>query len=260
MPKKKQQAPVIPPSWSGPNPSMASKMPRSRIQCLLSANDPVCPPDHESQFTQNMNWRIFRIMAEFVEGFEFLSKLRNEVSVYGSARAKPGSAHYQLARDLGYKLGKAGYTVITGGGPGIMEAANRGAYEAGADSVGLNIMLPMEQRENPYVTKSLPFHYFFTRKVMLSASSQAYIVFPGGFGTLDEMFEIVTLTQTGKTDTTVPVILVGKKYWSPLLEWMKSVMLEEEEYIDPQDMHIFHLVDSADEALKIIRKTKERLL
>ena len=199
-------------------------------------------------------------MAEFVEGFEFLSKLRNEVSIYGSARATQSNRYYQIARDLGYKLGKAGYTVITGGGPGIMEAANWGAHEAGADSIGLDIMLPMEQRENQYVTKSLAFHYFFTRKVMLSASSQAYIVFPGGFGTLDEMFEVVTLTQTGKTDTTVPVILVGKKYWAPLLEWIKNVMLEEERFIDPQDMNIFHLVDSADEALKIVKKTKERIL
>lgn len=231
-----------------------------RIKRWLCSADNKCVPYEEDHFTENMNWRIFRIMAEFVEGFEFLSKLKKEVSVFGSARAGSGNKYYQAAKDLGYKCAKGGFTIVTGGGPGIMEAANWGAFDGGGDSVGLDIMLPMEQRNNQYVRRSMGFHYFFTRKVMLSASSQAYIFFPGGFGTMDEMFEIITLIQTGKMSNEVPVILFGRDFWQPMLAWVKDKVCEENRFIDKVDMEIIHLVDTAEEAYQIIKKTHERLL
>ncbi|MBD3251910.1 TIGR00730 family Rossman fold protein [Candidatus Uhrbacteria bacterium] len=215
-------------------------------------------PDQLESFTDNPNWRIFRIMAEFIEGFEFLDKLRGEVTIFGSARANVDNEHYKEAKKLGYLLGKSGYTVITGGGPGIMEAANWGAYEAGGESVGLDIELPTEQRRNQFVTRALGFHYFFTRKVMLSASAQAYVYFPGGFGTLDEMSEMITLTQTEKIPKTVPSILVCKDYWQPFVDWVQQKLYQEHRYISKKDMDLFHVVDSAEEAMKIIKKTKER--
>ncbi|MSR85192.1 TIGR00730 family Rossman fold protein [Candidatus Uhrbacteria bacterium] len=222
--------------------------------------DNKCFPMEEENFTENMNWRIFRIMAEFIEGFEFLSHLRKEVSVFGSARSSPDNHYYQMAKELGRKCAKAGFSMVTGGGPGIMEAANWGAFEAGGESVGLDIALPHEQRRNQYIKRAMGFHYFFTRKVMLSASAQAYIFFPGGFGTLDEFFEIVTLIQTGKMSDQVPVIVVGKKYWAPFVQWMKEALFQENGFISPEDLNIIHVVDSADEALKIIKKTHERTL
>ena len=199
-------------------------------------------------------------MAEFVEGFEFLSHLKKEVSVFGSARATSADKYYRLAKDLGYKCAKGGFTMITGGGPGIMEAANWGAFEGGGDSIGINISLPIEQRSNPYVHRSMGFHYFFTRKVMLSASSQAYIFFPGGFGTLDEMFEIITLIQTGKMSSEVPVILFGRDYWQPMLAWIKATICEEHRFVEKKDLEIIHLVDTVEEAYQLIKKTHERLL
>ena len=222
----------------------------------------VCEPDAEPEklasFTEDPNWRVFRIMAEFIEGFQFLDDLRGEVSVFGSARAKQTSAEYKDARALGRLLAKNGYTVITGGGPGIMEAANRGAYEAGGESIGLDIQLPTEQRRNQYVTRSVGFHYFFTRKVMLSAAAQAYVFFPGGFGTLDEMSEMVTLIQTGKIPPNVPVVLIGKAYWQPFLDWVNQVLLKKNGYITKKDLAIVQLVDTPEQALKIIKKTHER--
>ncbi|MBE7525069.1 TIGR00730 family Rossman fold protein [candidate division WWE3 bacterium] len=209
-------------------------------------------------FTDNPNWRIFRIMAEFIEGFEFLDKLFGEVTIFGSARAIKKDPHYKEAKRLGFMLGKEGYTVITGGGPGIMEAANWGAFEAGGESVGLDIELPTEQRRNQYVTRALGFHYFFTRKVMLSASAQAYVFFPGGFGTIDEMSEMVTLIQTRKIPSNVPVILLGKDYWSPFVAWVRESVWKGHGYIDRNDMKILQVVDSAEEAMAIIRKTRER--
>lgn len=204
---------------------------------------------------------IFRIMAEFVEGFQFLSGLKKEVSIFGSARFSsdkhPGAHHYKEARKLAKLLGKKGFTIITGGGPGIMEAANRGAVDAGAESVGLNIQLPQEQRINPYVKKSVAFHYFFTRKVMLSASAQAYIFLPGGFGTLDEFFEIVTLIQTGKMDP-IPMILIGHDFWRPLIRWIKVYMYQKHKTIKKKDLKIFYLAKSVEEAVEIISQTKER--
>jgi len=157
------------------------------------------------------SWRIFRIMSEFVEGYQFLSQMKNEVTLLGSARLKSDSKYYKVAEELGGLLGKHGFTTITGGGPGIMEAANKGAYEAGGNSVGLNIQLPFEQRINPYVKHSTAFYYFFTRKVMLISPSNAFVYFPGGFGTMDEFFEVVDLMELGKMQRS-PVVLVGKEY------------------------------------------------
>lgn len=210
------------------------------------------------KFTEDPNWRIFRIMAEFIEGFEFLDQFHGEVSIFGSTRVPIEDKNYREAKKLGKLLAEKGYTVITGGGPGIMEAANWGAYDAGGESVGLDIELPREQRRNQFVTKALGFHYFFTRKVMLSAAAQAYVFFPGGFGTLDELLEITTLIQTGKIKEDVPVILVNKKHWKPLLEWVKSSLLEENRFINKEDLRIMQVVDTAEEAMSIIKKTRER--
>jgi uncharacterized protein (TIGR00730 family) len=199
------------------------------------------------------SWRIFRIMAEFVAGFDFLRKYRLAATIFGSARSLPDDKWYKESEKLGYLLSKDGFAIITGGGGGIMGAANKGAYEAGGDSVGLNIKLPHEQRLNSYVTDSETFSFFFTRKVMLSFASEIYIYFPGGFGTLDELFEIVTLVQTGKV-VKVPIILVGKDYWSPLFNWIKKSLLEEHQTIGQSDIDLFHIVDSAHEAHELIRK------
>jgi uncharacterized protein (TIGR00730 family) len=218
---------------------------------------PVTPEETRS-FTESANWKIFRIMAEFIEGFEFLSKLKNEVTIFGSARAMPGTPHYEAARKLGALLGKKGYSVITGGGPGIMEAANRGATEAGGVSVGLNIELATEQRINPYVNKAMGFHYFFTRKVMLSASAQAYVFFPGGFGTIDEMSEMLTLIQTAKIPRHVPFILFGSAFWKPFMAWAKQAICEEHRYIEPEELDIIQIVDTPEEVMKLIAKTSER--
>ncbi|PIR94473.1 TIGR00730 family Rossman fold protein [Candidatus Falkowbacteria bacterium CG10_big_fil_rev_8_21_14_0_10_39_11] len=208
----------------------------------------------------DITWRIFRIMSEFVEGFQFLSDFRKEVTIFGSARLAPESKWCKEAEKLGELLAKGGYTVITGGGPGIMQAANKGAYKISPHkSVGLNIQLPKEQRINPYVGHGKGFYYFFTRKVMLAASAQAYIYFPGGFGTLDEMSEIITLIQTGKMQKT-PVIIVGKDYYTPLVEWMKQTMGQEHKTINPKDINLFHLVDTAEEVMKYVRKSKERTI
>lgn len=209
-------------------------------------------------FTDDPNWRIFRIMAEFIDGFEFLDSLRAEVTIFGSARAQTDDEYYQQAKKLGYLLGKSGYTVITGGGPGIMEASNWGAFEAGGESVGLDIELPTEQRRNQFVTRAVGFHHFFVRKVMLSASAQAYVFFPGGFGTLDEMSEMVTLIQTSKIPRNVPVILFGKDYWAPFIEWVKDKMFGENRYVSSKDLEILKIVDTPEEAMKLIRKTAER--
>jgi hypothetical protein len=246
------------PSWTGPGTSSPAA---HRFRHWVCSDDNTCVPYAKPEsFTDNINWRIFRIMAEFVEGFEFLTRLKNEVTIFGSARAMPENKYYKLARALGHRLGKEGYAVITGGGPGIMEAGNRGAFEADGESVGLDIQLPTEQRRNKYVKQSKGFHYFFTRKVMLSASAQAYIFFPGGFGTLDELFEMVTLIQTGKMSDQVPVILFGKDYWEGILAWVKKKMMDENHFIEPFELDILRVVDTVDEAFDIIRRTPERIL
>ena len=245
------------PSWTGPGLGAPAS---NRFHHWVCSDNNTCVPDGGDGFTENINWRIFRIMAEFVEGFEFLSQLKKEVTFFGSARAMPENKYYKMARQLGGKLAKDGYTIITGGGPGIMEAGNRGAFEEGGESVGLDIVLPTEQRRNQYVKKSKGFHYFFTRKVMLSASAQAYVFFPGGFGTLDEMFEMVTLIQTGKMSDQIPVILVGKDYWAGMIEWIKKMMVDENHFIEPFELEILRVVEGIDEAYDIIKTTHERQL
>lgn len=230
-----------------------------------SCRFPSCPADIEAGdphvgHTHSLNditWRIFRIMAEFVDGFQFLSTSEKEITVFGSARLEPGTHWYEEAVQFGALAAKNGFTIITGGGPGIMEATNKGAYEAGGPSLGLNIQLPMEQRANPYLTRGKGFHYFFTRKVMLSASAQAYVYFPGGFGTMDELFEMVTLIQTKKMQA-IPVVVIGRDFWEPLFDWMKSTMADQYKTISPEDLDLIHLVDTAEEAWKIVKKSKER--
>lgn len=205
--------------------------------------------DYEGFFS----WRIFRIMSEFVDGFEFLSKLRRTVTIFGSARLKEEDRYYQIARELARRLAAEKYTVVTGGGPGIMEAANRGATEGKGLSVGLNIELPLEQEFNPYVKQGMGFHFFFSRKFMLDYSALTYVYFPGGFGTLDELFTVLTLIQTGKAERQVPVILVGTEFWKPLVEWLTTAHEGRYHTISHEDLDIIHLTDDLDEAMQIIR-------
>ncbi len=210
-------------------------------------------------FRKNDPWRIFRIMAEFVEGFEAMAHVENGVSVFGSARTPETDRYYQMARELGRLLTKAKFTVITGGGPGIMEAANRGAEEGGGASVGLNIDLPFEQEPNPYIGKLLSFRYFFCRKVMFSKYSRAIVAFPGGFGTMDELYEHLTLVQTMKIPP-MPIILVGSAFWKGMLEWTEETLYREERYIGPKDLELFKLVDTPEEAMTLLRKWLRKTL
>ena len=197
------------------------------------------------------SWLVFKIMAEFVEGFEKMQEIGPCVSIFGSARTKPGSQYYELATEIGTKLSQSGFGVITGGGPGVMEAGNKGAREAGGSSVGLNIELPFEQHINPYVDpdKNIEFNYFFVRKVMFVKYAQGFVVLPGGFGTLDELFEALTLIQTYKIDK-FPVVLVGSTFWSGLIDWIRQTLLEEFNNISPQDLNLFKIVDTADEVVE----------
>lgn len=199
--------------------------------------------------------RISRILAEFTKGFKFLSKYENTVSFFGSARAKENTPYYKEAVLLASYLSKEGYTIVTGGGGGIMEAANKGANEAGGGSIGVNIALLKSEGKNKYAKDSISFNYFFVRKVMLTFASQAYIFLPGGFGTLDEFFEIVTLIQTKKIKR-IPIILIYKKYWQPLLSWIENTLYKEGR-INKEDMKIYHLVDNAKEALDLLNKLDE---
>ncbi|MEZ4200747.1 MAG: TIGR00730 family Rossman fold protein [Candidatus Paceibacterota bacterium] len=199
------------------------------------------------------SWRVFRIMSEFVAGFEILRRHGLAATFFGSARTKVGNHYYKEAEDLAARLAKKGFAIITGGGPGIMEAANVGGFKVGGKSVGLNIKLPMEQKLNPYVTETENFEFFFSRKVMLSFASEVYIYFPGGFGTLDEFFELVTLIQTRKIEP-IPIVLYGKGYWQPFLDIFEKNLLEKYGAISPEDMDLFHLVDTVDEAEKYILK------
>ncbi|MFC5749422.1 TIGR00730 family Rossman fold protein [Actinomadura rugatobispora] len=195
-------------------------------------------------------WRVLRIQAEFVEGFGLLAEIPKAVSVFGSARTKPGSDEYELAVDIGRRLHEAGYAVITGGGPGIMEAANKGCDDAGGLSVGLGIELPFEQKLNDHIDIGLEFRYFFVRKTMFVKYSQAFVVLPGGFGTLDELFEAITLVQTGKI-TRFPIVLVGTEFWGGLLDWVKQVMLSSAK-ISEEDLDLFHVTDDPDEVVRVI--------
>ncbi len=196
-------------------------------------------------------WRVFRIMAEFVEGFDEMSRVGDAVSIFGSARTKKSDKFYKLAEKTTALLVKEGFTVITGGGPGIMEAGNKGATEANGESVGLNIDLPFEQKANEYVKTLINFHYFFCRKVMFVKYAKAFVIFPGGYGTLDELFESLTLIQTKRIET-FPVILVGSHYWKGLLDWLKHTVAVERN-IDPKDLNMFTVVDTADEVIKEIK-------
>jgi len=199
------------------------------------------------------SWNIFRVMSEFVEGYDTLARIGPCVSIFGSARTKPGTPYYKLATEIGQKLASAGYGVITGGGPGIMEAGNLGAKDESGASVGLNIDLPFEQKHNPYIDedKLLNFKFFFVRKVMFMKYAQGFIVLPGGYGTLDELFEALTLVQTQKT-AKFPIILVGKSFWQGLIDWMKEVLIEREKTISPEDIYLFKVVETADEAVNEI--------
>ena len=206
-----------------------------------------------TEIKTNDSWAIFKIMSEFVEAYDRMSKIGPSVSIFGSARTNPDNKYYQYAVDIARKLSDLGYGTITGGGPGIMEAGNKGAFETGGKSVGLNIDLPFEQNHNPYIDAehNLEFDYFFVRKVIFVKYSQAFVIMPGGLGTLDEMFEALTLIQTKKINKR-PIVLFGKSYWKGLIEWIKEVMLEQEQNISPEDLDLFITVDSVDEAVKHI--------
>ena len=207
------------------------------------------------------SWRVFKILSELVEGFEKLSRIGPCVSIFGSARTHYNDKYYRMAEDIAYKLTQNGYGVITGGGPGIMEAANKGAKRGNGKSVGINIDLPFEQKPNPYIDsdKLITFDHFFVRKVMFMKYAQGFIVLPGGYGTFDELFEAITLIQTKKIGK-FPIILVGVKYWSGLLKWINDVMLSEEHNISADDLKVFTLVDTSDEAVNNIVEFYSRYL
>jgi uncharacterized protein (TIGR00730 family) len=217
----------------------------------------IKPEYHEHQYlidelTIKDTWRLFRILAEFVDGFETLSQIYPAVSMFGSARAKPGDQNYELAVTIARLLVQNGFNVITGGGPGVMEAANKGAAEAGGKSIGLNIQLPYEQKPNPFANVRLDFRYFFIRKVMFVKYAVAYVILPGGYGTLDELTEAITLIQT-KRIKPFPVILVNRNYWKGLLDWMRKVVCPDC-MIAPEDMDIFQVVDEPEEVVRAIKK------
>ncbi len=203
-----------------------------------------------NDFKSGESWRLFKIMGEFVEGIDSLHSLGPAVSIFGSARTNPKNPEYQKTQELAALFAKSGYAVITGGGPGMMEAANKGAIGEGVESVGLNINLPFEEKINPYTTKQIQFNYFFVRKVMFIKYAQAYIIMPGGFGTLDELFETITLIQT-KRIRKMPVILMGSKFWNGLIEWINEQMIGNG-MISPEDLDLFHVLDDPQRALEIV--------
>ena len=206
----------------------------------------------QDEFKQQDTWRMFRIMAEFVEGFEALTECNPAVSIFGSARVTPDHADYQKAETISRQLAREGFAIITGGGPGVMEAANKGAAAAGGRSVGLNIELPMEQSPNPYSNIRVSFRYFFVRKVMFVKYASGFVILPGGFGTLDELFEAITLIQTEKIRP-FPVVLVDRAYWSGLVAWISDVMMKDQK-ISSKDLAILRVVDTADEAVAVINE------
>ena len=221
----------------------------------LKPQKPINPrkPKEWSTTKGENAWTMFKVLAEFVDGFEVLNNIGPCISIFGSARTKPGTPYYELATTMAARLVDEGYGVITGGGPGIMEAGNKGAWMKGGDSVGLNIWLPFEQNNNAFIDpdKSLNHRYFFVRKVMFVKYAQAFVVMPGGFGTMDELFEALTLIQTKKISA-VPIILMGKEFWSGLFEWIKTVMGERHGNISPKDLDLIHITDDPDEAVRII--------
>lgn len=214
-----------------------------------------------SEIKSSDSWVVFKVMAEFVEGFDKLAKIGPCVTIFGSARTKPDHKYYKMAEEIAAKLVRHGYGVITGGGPGIMEAGNKGAHSEGGKSVGLNIELPFEQHGNQYIDpdKSIDFDFFFVRKVMFVKYSQGFIVLPGGFGTLDELFEALTLIQTRKI-ARFPIVMVGREYWEGLVHWLRETMEIKEENISPGDIGIMNIVDTADEAVEVIDKFYSKYL
>lgn len=211
----------------------------------------------QDEFRHTDTWRVFRIMGEFVEGFDELATITRGVSIFGSARTPPGTPQYEAARETAALLAREGFAVITGGGPGIMEAANRGAFEAGGVSIGCNIELPFEQASNAYLTRSLTFRYFFVRKMMFVKYSAAFIIFPGGFGTMDELFEALTLIQTGKIRN-FPVVLFGSDYWQGITRWLEEVAFDEGK-ISEADLKLFQVTDSPAKATEIVVRSQEAL-
>ena len=209
------------------------------------------PKIKKEDFTKDETWRVFRIMAEFVEGFETLSKVGKAISFFGSSRIKSGNKYYKIAVQTAYLLAKEGYAIITGGGPGLMEAANKGAKKAGGKSIGFNILIPQEQKANKYADLLLEFRYFFCRKVMFLKYGKAFVILPGGFGTLDELFESLNLIQTQRVEK-FPVVLVGNNYWKGLIGWLKGMALKNG-CISASDLHIFTVVDTPEKVVSTIK-------
>jgi uncharacterized protein (TIGR00730 family) len=230
--------------------NLGKKPAKKELPHCRVVNELLDPKGHDGAI---QSWRVFRIMSEFVQGFELLRNYDLAATFWGSARLKPNDPYYKAAEELAAKLAKKGFTIISGGGPGIMEASNVGAFKVGGKSIGLNIQLPFEQKLNPYTTESLNFDFFFSRKVMLTFSSEAYVYFPGGFGTLDEFFEIITLIQTKKIEK-LPVVLYGKDFWEPLLRWFEKDLVKKYKTISKEDMELFQVVDTVEEAYKYILK------
>ncbi len=224
---------------------------------IVTQDEQLLETPKQDEFTHTDTWRVFRIMGEFVEGFDELATVTRGVSIFGSARVKPDHEQYKSAQETAALLVRAGFAVITGGGPGIMEAANRGAFEAGGVSIGCNIELPFEQKGNDYVTRSLTFKYFFVRKTMFVKYSTAFIIFPGGFGTLDELFEALTLIQTRKIKN-FPVVLFGSAYWGGMVKWVEEVMLADGK-INADDLRLLHLTDSPAEVVDIVVRSQDSL-
>ena len=236
---------------------MVDEQPPEKHMPGTTQDEQLLESPRPDEFTRTDTWRVFRIMGEFVQGFEELATITRGVAIFGSARTPPDDPEYKAAQETAALLAHAGFAVITGGGPGVMEAANRGAFEAGGMSVGCNIELPFEQKANPYQTKSLTFKYFFVRKMMFVKYSQAFVIFPGGFGTLDELFEALTLIQTHKIRD-FPVVMFGSRYWKGLLDWVRDVALQEGKVAD-HDLHLLHLTDSPAEVVQIIADSQSAL-
>ncbi len=238
-----------------------SKQPEKVVESAAATHNPSAHSTMVSSAGAMVNyrdsWRIFRIITEFVEGYQFLADLKKEVTILGSARIPSNNKYYKVAEELGYLLGKNGFTTITGGGPGIMEAANKGAFEGGGSSVGLNIQLPFEQRINPYVNKSIAFYYFFSRKVMLTSPANAFVFFPGGFGTLDEFFEVVDNMENGYIPK-VPVVLVGKEFWGPIITFLKAKSAREVHSVSEVEINRWHVVENAKDAYELIKNAPDR--
>ena len=241
-------------------------MPKIKTSSIAAATSTLGSPlsvPHKSLATAGAavnyrdSWRIFRIVAEMIEGYQFLGELSKEIIIFGSARLPSNNKYYKVAESLGRLLGKNGFTTITGGGPGLMEAANKGAFEVGGESVGLNIQLPMEQRINPYVRKATAFYYFFTRKVMMTSPGNAFVFFPGGYGSLDEFFEVVDYMELGFMSRS-PIVLVGREYWEPIVNFLRTCAMDEVHSISPSEMENWHIVETADEAFTFIKDVPDQ--